>query len=452
VKREQITLPLPAKAPTAKAPIGPKAAPVVKAKAPTVRRSWEPGVKPPHVGPTPQRLAKLKASEQRRVELKAAKASAATLKQAELRVIKDDEAWAQDRYRQDSPFAPANIPAPEMESAIKNIARWRKAPWLFVRDVFKLEPDLWQDEALHALIESGFDKFCMKACKGPGKSCLLAWVIWWFLLCFSHPKVIVTSITESNLNDNLWAELAKWRNKSEMLGALFEYQSSQIYSKDHPDTWFCSPRTWPKDADKTKQAQTLAGLHAQNTLLVLDESGGIPTGVLVAGLAHHSTFDPSGKAKETHLTFIAGNPDDVDSSLGWACTENARDWWVREITGDPDDSKRSPRIDKTWAQKMIDTFGRDNPWVLVNVFGKFPPVGSNKLLGSDQVRHAMEFAPEPQTYEGYDRIMTLDVARSTGRDRSVLGRRQGSVFFPFKIYRLADAVDLAGQVAFEFAR
>jgi hypothetical protein len=149
---------------------------------------------------------------------------------------------------------------------------------------------------------------------------------------------------------------------------------------------------------------------------------------------------------------MAGNPDTEDSALGWACTEDARNWWVREITGDPEDPKRSPRIDKKWAQDMIDTFGRDNPWVLVNVFGKFPPVGSNKLIGSDQVRRAMACVTDPSTWKEYPRVMTLDVARSTGRDRSVLGRRQGSVVFPFKIYRLDDANELGGQVAFEFAR
>jgi hypothetical protein len=336
-----------------------------------------------------------------------------------------------------------------VDQAVSNIARWRAAPWVYVREVFKAEPDAWQDECLHALIESGLAKFCLKACKGPGKSCLMAWVIWWFLTCFSHPKILVTSITGDNLSDNLWAELAFWRNKSQMLCTLFEYQSEQIYARQHPDTWFASARTWPKEADQNKQAQTLAGLHAQNTLLVLDEAGGIPIGVLTAGLAHHST---QGKQREWHLTFIAGNPDTTDSALGWAATEDAEKWWVKEITGDPKDPKRAPRIDPVWAQEQIDRFGLDNPWVLVNVFGKFPPVGSDRLLGSDQVREAMQAQVPRYKWAKAGRVMALDVARSTGRDRSVLCRRQGPIVFPFLVYRLDNAVDLAGQIAFEYSR
>ena len=35
----------------------------------------------------------------------------------------------------------------------------------------------------------------MKACKGPGKTAVLAWLAWNFLLTRAHPKIAVTSIT-----------------------------------------------------------------------------------------------------------------------------------------------------------------------------------------------------------------------------------------------------------------
>jgi hypothetical protein len=47
-------------------------------------------------------------------------------------------------------------------------------------------------------------------------------------------------------------------------------------------------------------------------------------------------------------------------------------WTVIEITGDPDSPKRSTRIDPAWARAQILQYGADNPWVLANVFGKFP--------------------------------------------------------------------------------
>lgn len=336
----------------------------------------------------------------------------------------------------------------EFKIAVGNIARWQRDPVSFVREVFRAEPDFWQLEALEAMVQGNF-LVCMKACKGPGKSCLLAWAIWWFLLCFESAKILVTSITAENLRDNLWAELAMWRGKSKLLQTVFELQGEKIYAREAPEVWFAAARTWPKDADKSKQATTLAGHHAKNTMIVIDEAGGVPVGVLVAGLAHHAT---QGAGNEVHYTLMAGNPDSLDSALGWACTEDSKNWWVKEITGDPVDPKRAKRIDKVWAQEQIDKFGRDNPWIMVNIFGKFPPVSFDRILGPDQVRAAMTISFPEQTWAQAPRIMGVDVARSLGRDRSVLARRQGNTVFPFFAYRFDDLEVLAGQIAFEFAR
>jgi hypothetical protein len=35
-------------------------------------------------------------------------------------------------------------------------------------------------------------------------------------------------------------------------------------------------------------------------------------------------------------------------------------------------------------------YGRDNPWVLVNIFGQFPPSSLNALIGPDEVREAQK--------------------------------------------------------------
>jgi hypothetical protein len=336
------------------------------------------------------------------------------------------------------------------EEAVENMRRWRGAPWIYVREVLSAAPDAWQDECLHALIESGFQKFALKACKGPGKSCLLAWVILWFLTCFENPKVVCTSITGDNLRDGLWTEISLWRNKSELLKALLEIQSDRIYAKEAKETWFATARTWPKDADKTQQANTLAGIHARNTMVVVDEAGDIPDGVVVAALAHHSTQEPG--TVETHLTLIAGNPTRTDGPLWNACTRDSATWWVKEITGDPKDPNRAPRIDMKWAQDQIDTWGADNPWVLVNVFGKFPPIADNKLLGPDIVRKAMEVYIAPATWQNEPRVMGVDVARSLNSDASALCRRQGACVYPFRTWRIPDLMQLCGQLVLEYSK
>lgn len=329
--------------------------------------------------------------------------------------------------------------------AVENLKRWRAKPWEFVREVLGATPDIWQDEALHALPDH--QRLAIKACKGPGKSAFDAWVVLWFLTCFSHPKILCTSITGDNLRDGLWAEIAFWMHKSPMLEALFEWQTERVFSKTNPETWFASARTWAKDADKTKQANTLAGIHARHTLIIVDEAGDIPSGVVAAADATLSTQGDG--VPEVHKIILTGNPTRTEGPLWDACTRDRDLYWVKEITGDPDDPNRARRISIEWAREQIRTWGADNPWVLVNVFGKFPPAQADKLLGPDQVQEAMARVIPEVAWIHEPRIMALDVARF-GDDRSSLCRRQGNVVFPFKVYRNLDLMELTSQIAFEF--
>jgi hypothetical protein len=303
--------------------------------------------------------------------------------------------------------------------------------------VFRVEPDAWQAEALEAF--PGSPRLAMKACKGPGKTAVLAWLGWNFLMTRDHPKVAATSITADNLADNLWTEMAKWQAKSPMLQAAFTWTKTRIVANDHPETWWMSARTWPKGADPTQQADTLAGLHADYLLFIADESGGIPEAVMVAAEAGLSS------CIEGHIV-QAGNPTHLSGPLYRACVTNRQDWYVVEITGDPDDPKRSPRVGVEWARKQIATYGRDNPWVLVNVFGRFPPSSLNSLIGPDEVRAAMGRERRPEDYRNLAKILGVDVARF-GDDASVIFPRQGLQAFTPVTLRNVDSVQGAARVS-----
>ena len=83
---------------------------------------------------------------------------------------------------------------------------WKADPRVFVREAFKVTPDPWQDEVLAAFPRH--QRLAMKACKGPGKTAVLAWLAWNFLATRRGAKMAATSITGENLADNLWAEMA----------------------------------------------------------------------------------------------------------------------------------------------------------------------------------------------------------------------------------------------------
>jgi hypothetical protein len=270
----------------------------------------------------------------------------------------------------------------------------------------------------------------MKASKGPGKSCLLAWLCWNFLVTRPNPKIAAVSISGDNLRDGLWSEMAKWREHSPLIKNTFVWQKERIFYKDAPETWWMAARQWSKAADPNTLGNTLAGLHADYIMFVLDESGGIPEAIMATAEAALSS------CKEGHLV-QAGNPTHLEGPLYRACTVDRRMWHVVEITSDPDNPNRSPRVNVDWAKEQIQKYGRDNPWVLVNVFGQFPPASFNALIGPEDIKDSINRKYREVDFAEHPRLLGIDVARY-GDDSSIIFPRQGLQAFTPLQYRNLD--------------
>jgi phage terminase large subunit len=349
----------------------------------------------------------------------------------------------------------------------KLLRHWANDPVAFVYEVFgpgyeeetgkPLDLDHWQLKTLRALVPHdahgscdgtrGHRRIVVKACKGPGKTALLAWVGWWRLLICRHHRGAALSITGGNLRSNLWPELALWQRYSPLLSRLFEHKGDSIASRDHPKTWWLQARAFAEDADKSRQAETLAGLHNDYVTILPDEVGSYPYGVIDAANAIFNVKD------QDCLIVAAGNATDLDGALFKICTEDADDWYIVEITGDPDDPDRSPRIDIDEARRLIAKRGRTDPVVMVNILGKFPPRGGNKLLGPDDVTAAMRRRVHPRAHERDPWVWGLDVAgEGLDPDEAVLYKRQGALLMaPLVWWNIATDL-LAEKVAFEYQR
>jgi hypothetical protein len=325
------------------------------------------------------------------------------------------------------------------------IVRWATDPVAMVRDLWRIEPDWWQREALEALASDDPKdrRIVLQACAGPGKTALLAWAAIWFLLCRLRPgehlKAAATSINGDNLRDNLWAEIALWHGKSPILQGIFNLNAEKYFRRDQPENHFISARTYSKTANLEEQGRTLSGLHAPSILYLIDEAGDMAPAVLKSaeqGLSNCSW----GKI------LMAGNPTSSDGVLYQVVTSQRHLWRHIAITGDPDDPRRSPRIGLEWAREMISLYGRDDAWVMAYILGKFPPVNFNQLLGPDEVREAMErFVPE-ESYSFAQRRLGVDVARF-GDDSTVIFPRQGLVAFKPVVMRGADTLEIASRVS-----
>ena len=327
----------------------------------------------------------------------------------------------------------------------RRIYEWRIDPVKFVREEFSVEPDPWQHIALKAFGDGNIDilRMALKACAGPGKTALLAWCGWNFLACYgdsgNHPKGAAVAITKDNLMDNLWPELARWRNASKYLTAKFTWTGSRIFCNDHPETWFLSARSWPKTANADEQGRTLSGIHSKYVLFLIDESGDIPVPVMKAAEQAMSEC-------EWGRIMQAGNPTSISGMLYEACVTQPDLWWSMSITGDPDDPDRSPRIKKDWAIEQIKRWGRTDPWVMSYILGQFPLQAINALIGPEEVDTAMKRVITEHMVHFAEKRIGVDCARF-GDDRTVIARRQGIAHYEAVTMRMADGPQIAARVA-----
>jgi phage terminase large subunit len=222
----------------------------------------------------------------------------------------------------------------------------------------------------------------------------------------------------------------------------FEWTKTRIVSREAPDHWFAVARTWPKSADAQQQAETLAGIHADHVMFVIDEVGSVPQAVVATAEAVLAT------GRETKL-LIAGNPTRTDGPLYRACTQDRHLWRVIEVTGDPDRADRAPRVKLEWAREQIASYGRSSPWVMVNVLGEFPPASINALLGPDDVQAAIRRHLTEDAYTWAQKRLGVDVSRYGG-DATTLFPRQGLVAHQPRLLHHARgsavSVDIASHV------
>jgi hypothetical protein len=341
------------------------------------------------------------------------------------------------------PARPQRAADPQAVQAqqIEIFRRWYLDPSDMCRDLWQTEPDAWQMEVFRVFRTS--PRIAMAACAGPGKSWTLAVLCWNFLLTRPNCWIGVTSITKDNLASGLWTELARLYEKSELLKKLFDMTKTYIAYRQSPATWKLEARTWAKDADPTAIGSALRGPHTDYIMWVLDETGDYPNSVLPVC---ENIFASS--PKEAHIV-MAGNPLKLDGPLYRACTVAKDLWHVARITADPDDPLRTPRIPVEYARQQIEQYGRDDPYVMVNILGQFPSQNFNSLISMDEVRASMNRMYREFELVNTARILGVDVARD-GLDFSIISRRRGLQMYPMSKYRNIDSIQGASLVAREW--
>jgi len=264
-----------------------------------------------------------------------------------------------------------------------------------------------------------------------GKDTFASWVILWFSSTRTFPKVACTAPTARQLDDVLWSELSRWIRQS-LLKDEFVIQKAKIFHKDYPKEWWIRAISPNVRGSKEEQAETLAGLHGDHFLTVVDEASGVPDPVFIPleGIM----------TQEDNRILLIGNPT---KSNGYFHDSQyhpvMKDKWERLHW----DCRDSNRVAKSYIDYMAQKYGEDSNVFRIRVIGE-PPLDDSRAFiplswAISCIGNEIEVDPEWPTY------LSIDVARY-GDDKSIIMPRCGNKILPWDSFQGMGTTELAQHI------
>lgn len=296
-------------------------------------------------------------------------------------------------------------------------------PVAFARDVFNVPLDDWQVDALQDINDN--QKVAIAGATGLGKGYVAALAIWWFICCKEengdYPKLMATAPDADTLKRGLWAQLSELSRKAPLIQLLFNITATKIYMKGAEKEWFCVLKTTSArhSGGGDAQAESLAGMHANWTLSILDECSGLARANIEAILG--SAINPQRKIcmlfnplRDDGFPYQVYN--DRRYGEGWK-KKNISFYDCARLANDP--------ICRAERESWIKMYGHNSAYVQARVFGQFPTSATtNRVFTIDEVKEARNRNKDIEDDTLQPVMIGIDSARYGG-DETVYYVRRG---------------------------
>jgi hypothetical protein len=295
-------------------------------------------------------------------------------------------------------------------------AAGERGPEMLVREVFGADPDEWQIAVLRAF-GRGERGISLESCHGPGKTCVLAWLIWVHMLTRFPQKTACTAPTGGQLNDALLAEVKTWGRKlPPALFDLYDMKSDRIVLLAAPEESFATFRT-----ARPENPEALQGIHSVWVLLIADEASGVPGVIFESAIGSMSGHNA--------CTILAGNPVRTggffyNSHHG----DSADDWFKVHVSGIDgphmgEYSYVSPRVSPEFCEMVAREYGTESNAYRVRVLGIPPKSEDDSVIPFEWIEAArgrdVKVNPAAPTIWGLD-VGTTDLLALAKRKANVL--------------------------------
>lgn len=296
-------------------------------------------------------------------------------------------------------------------------------PVEFVQDLIGADPDPWQKETLNALVTNS--KLSIRSGQGVGKTALESWSIVWFLSCRPYSRVVATAPTMQQLYEVLWAECAKWLDRSEVKDLLV-WTKTKIYMDGDPERWFATAKTATKP-------ENMQGFHEDHMLIVVDEASGVADPIMEAILGTLTGYD--------NKLLMCGNPNRLEGVFYDSHNIDLDKYWTKKVS-----SLDSTRTSKDNIEMLLKKYGRDSDVARVRIFGEFPKGALDSMISMETVEAAIDNkVKESEVTTSNILQIGVDVARF-GDDKTVITGRIGYKIFQPDKYVKKSTMETAGNV------
>ncbi len=306
---------------------------------------------------------------------------------------------------------------------------WFDSPLQFVEECIGAVPSSQQRDALVKFPHC--KRMSIRSGHGTGKDAFASWLVLWFIITRPYPKIVCTAPTARQLSDILWAEIHKWSRKSTMSHFL-EHQKDKIYMIGAKAEWFAKAITTSITASADAQAETLAGIHGDHVLVVVDESSGVPDPVFVP-LEGILTSDDNRVLLIGNPTKATGYFHDTHANKRLASKWSLLTW----------NSEESTNVTGDYIEYMTEKYGEESNVYRVRVLGLPPVEGEDVLIpmawAQACIDNPISVAEDEVKYLG------VDVARF-GSDKTVLLPRIGNRIYPWTEFHKIGTMDVAEKV------
>jgi len=293
----------------------------------------------------------------------------------------------------------------------------------FSEDVLNFYPDDKQKEIMLSVRDN--KRTSVRSGQGVGKTATVACIIIWYMLFRESAKVIATAPTRQQLNIVLWPEIAKWLSGT-YADTFLTLTKTMLYMVGYELEWFATAKTATKK-------ENMAGLHADNMLIIVDEASGVSDEILETLLGTITGVD-------NRILFIS-NPT-RNSGIFYESHHKDRDQFCCIHI----DAEECERTDKENIEMLKRKYGADSNAVKVRVKGEFPDQEDDVFIQLHMVMRGIN-----TEYDNDQPVETIDIACDVAReggDETVVGTKINNKVLPFLVRNGQDTMATVGDIMY----